>query len=106
MSEWQKGKSANPGGRPHNPVRTAARKLAEGHVKEAIDTIHRLMASNDEDIALQAAESMLAHAGCAPPKVIELAASALGYVVNPAVAAMSTTELLALQAKAPGDGDN
>ena len=63
-SAWKKGESGNPGGRPR--VAGEVRELARQHGHAAINRLVHLMYSNNESVAVRAAEALLDRGYCRP----------------------------------------
>jgi hypothetical protein len=53
---WKRGQSGNPGGRPK--VSAEIRDLARNHGAQAIERLVALMDSNNESVAVRAAEAL------------------------------------------------
>ena len=69
-SAWQPGQSGNPGGRPK--VAAEVRDLAREHGGMAIDRLVALMDSQNQSVALRAAEAVLDRGYGRPMQAMEL----------------------------------
>ena len=70
MARFTKGQSGNPGGRPK--VVTAIRELAQQHGHRAFGRVLELVSSEDERVALAAAQEVLNRAYGKPIQATEL----------------------------------
>jgi hypothetical protein len=68
---FQKGQSGNPGGRPK--VECEIRALAQKHGPKALDRLVALMASENERVAVVAAQAILDRAYGKPPQALHFA---------------------------------
>ena len=77
-SQFPKGQSGNPGGRPRDEQKVA--ELARCYTREAIETLAELMRSgNDERVTGTAAQALLDR-GCGKPKVEAVSDETCSYI--------------------------